>query len=101
MNRTIISILCLVSPFTFAEETAVPPVETARAAAPAETPKVEVAQAAIEAEALTLSDFPEASIAQKVLEASEAIGVLMAKSIQSLGINYDSDKIVQGFKDAL
>ena len=92
MNRTIVSILCLVSPFIFAEETAVPPVEIA---------KVEVAQAAVEAEALAPTDFPEASTAQKVLEASEAIGVLMAKSIQSLGINFDTDKIVQGFKDAL
>lgn len=99
MNRTIVSILCLVSPFTFAEETAVPHVEIAKVEAPAEPSPV--AQAAVEAEALAPSDFPEASIAQKVLEASEAIGVLMAKSIQSLGINYDSDKVVQGFKDTL
>ncbi len=109
MNRTIVSILCLLSPFIFAEETAVPPVEIANVEAPATTlvttpaepSKIEVAQAAVEAEALAPNDFPEASTAQKVLEASEAIGVLMAKSIQSLGINCDSDKIVQGFKDAL
>ncbi len=30
MNRTIISILCLVSAFTFAEETAILPIETAK-----------------------------------------------------------------------
>jgi peptidylprolyl isomerase len=91
MNRTIVSILCLISPFTFAEETAVPPVEAVKV----ETPALEPSQAVVE------TDFPEITTAQKVLEASEAIGVLMAKSIQSLGINYDTDKIVQGFKDAL
>ena len=98
MNRTIISILCLVSPFTFAEETAIPPVATA-----AETPKIETSQVIAETEtpAIDSADFPEAGTAQKVLEASEAIGVLMAKSIQSLGISCDTDKIVQGFKDAL
>jgi peptidylprolyl isomerase len=90
MNRTIVSILCLVSAFTFAEETAVPPIETAKVEAPVVEPsKAETA------------DFPEAATAQKVLEASEAIGVLMAKSIQTLGISCDTDKIVQGFKDAL
>ncbi len=82
MNRTIVSILCLVSAFTFAEETAILPIETA---------KVETAPA----------DLIDASTSQKVLEASEAIGVLMAKSIQTLGISCDTDKIVQGFKDAL
>src|SRR3954468_12700410 len=93
MNRTIASILCLVSAFTFAEETAVPPVEIAPVEAAAETPKAETAEAP--------ADLPEAATAQKVLEASEAIGVLMAKSIQTLGIGCDTDKIVQGFKDAL
>ena len=78
MNRTILSILCLISPFTFAEEAAVPP--------PAE---------------IQTPPKPNADTAQKVLEASEAIGVLMAKSIQSLDINYNADKIVQGLKDAL
>ncbi|HEY5236343.1 MAG TPA: FKBP-type peptidyl-prolyl cis-trans isomerase N-terminal domain-containing protein, partial [Rhabdochlamydiaceae bacterium] len=105
MNRTIVSILCLVSTFAFAEETAVPPVETAKVEAtvvtPAEPAKVEIANAAVEAESIADSDFPEAGTAQKVLEASEAIGVLMAKSIQTLGISCDTDKIVQGFKDAL
>ncbi|HEX2579858.1 MAG TPA: FKBP-type peptidyl-prolyl cis-trans isomerase N-terminal domain-containing protein [Rhabdochlamydiaceae bacterium] len=80
MNRTIIALLCLVSSFAFAEETVVPPVAEAQA------PAVEL---------------PEASTAQKVLEASEAFGVLMAKSIQTFGINYDTDKVVQGFKDGL
>ncbi len=53
MNRTIVSILCLVSAFTFAEETAILPIETA---------KVETAPA----------DLIDASTSQKVLEASEA-----------------------------
>jgi len=70
------SILCLVSPFIFAEESTIPPVEIAEA-------------------------LPPAATVQKVLEASEAIGHLMAKSIQTLGISCDTDKIVQGFKDAL
>lgn len=83
MNRTIVSILCLISSFTFAEETALETKEIISEAEHAAT------------------DFPEADTAQKVLEASEAIGVLMAKSIQTLGINYDKDKIVQGFKEAL
>ncbi len=104
MNRSIVSILCLISPFTFAEETAIPPVEVA-----AETPKVETAliaeqateQVVAETPAIDSAEFPEANTAQKVLEASEAIGVLMAKSIQTLGISCDTDKIVQGFKDAL
>jgi peptidylprolyl isomerase len=82
MNRTIISILCLISPFTFAEESAISPAEIIQVEIPSTT-------------------TPESETAQKVLEASEAIGVLMAKSIQTLGINYDTDKIVQGFKDAL
>ena len=76
MNRTILSILCLISPFAFAEEMAAPPAEVSQ-------------------------PTPEAVTAQKVLEASEAIGILMGKSIQSMGINYDTDKIVQGIKDAL
>ncbi len=79
MNRTIITLLCLISPFAFAEESAVPPVE-------------------IEASSKAARD---AEITQKVLEASKAVGVLMAKSIQSTGMNYDTDKIVQGFKDTL
>lgn len=95
MNRTIVSILCLVSAFTFAEETAIPPVESAKVEAP------EIANAAVKTEALAPAGSPEAGTAQKVLEASEAIGHLMAKSIQTLGINCDTDKIVQGFKDAL
>jgi peptidylprolyl isomerase len=95
MNKTIVSILCLVSVFTFAEETAILPIETAKVEAP------ETANAAVETEALAPVDFPEAATAQKVLEASEAIGVLMAKSIQTLGISCNTDKIVQGFKDAL
>lgn len=80
MNRSIIALLCLVSPLAFAEEAVLPPV------AEVEAPAVE---------------FSEASTAQKVLEASEAFGVLMAKSIQTFGINYDTDKVVQGFKDGL
>ncbi len=85
MNRTIVSILCLISTCAYAEETAAPAVE-AHVEAPAKTPAV-----------------PEAAIAQKVLEASEAIGVLMGRSIQALGMNFncDNDKIVQGFKEAL
>jgi len=88
MNRTIIAILCLLSPLAFAEETVVPPIAE-QAVAEAETPT------------LDNPEFPEASTAQKVLEASEAFGVLMAKSIQTFGIDYDTDKVVQGFKDAL
>jgi peptidylprolyl isomerase len=99
MNRTIVSILCLISPFIFAEETALPPVAAPKVEAPA---KVETPQAVAETEAPEInSEISEASTAQKVLEASEAIGALMAKSIQTLGINYDSEKLVEGFKNAL
>ncbi len=81
MNRTIISILCLISAFTFAEE-----------------PAVEVSTPAKTTQTSSPSDD---EIAQKVLDASEAIGVLMAKSIPPLDLKYDTDKVVQGFKDAL
>jgi|GEM_PF-682050 len=94
MNGTIIAILCLLSPLAFAEETVVPPV--------AQQAVVEAATPALaDTSVLDTTEFPEASTAQKVLEASEAFGVLMAKSIQTFGINYDTDKVVQGFKDAL
>ena len=84
MNRTIISLLSLISAFTYAEGPApVPPVEVA-------TPST-----------TETAPLTEEEIAQKVLDASEAIGVLMAKSIPPLDLNYDTDKVVQGFKDAL
>jgi peptidylprolyl isomerase len=99
MNKTIVSILCLISPFIFAQETALPTVATPKVEAPA---KVETLQAVAESQAPEInSEITEVTTAQKVLEASEAIGVLMAKSIQTLGINYDTDKIVNGFRDAL
>ena len=67
MNRAFVSILCLISAFTFAEET--------KAANPPETATLTVETETSE----TLPDLPEATTAQKVLEASEAMGVLMAK----------------------
>jgi peptidylprolyl isomerase len=98
MNRTIVSILCLISPFTFAEEPAVPPAAKVEVPAKVETP---IAKEDVVTTETPAADLPDSDIAQKVSEASEAIGVLMAKSIQSMGINFDTDKIVQGFKEAL
>lgn len=92
MKRSFVSILCLIATFVFAEETKLVPA----------APVIQEAEsAAAEISEPLPSDLPEATTAQKVLEASEAVGVLMAKSIQNLGINYDKDKIVQGFKEAL
>jgi peptidylprolyl isomerase len=88
MNRTIISILSLISAFTYAEEPA--------------TPLIEVTQ--IEPVVLTEAIVPELTegeISQKILAASEALGVLMAKSIPPLDLKIDTEKMVQGFKDAL
>ncbi len=85
MNRTIISILSLVSAFTYAEEPIAPLAEVAPVAL-AET---------------VVPELTKGEISQKVLEASEALGVLMAKSIPALDLKFDTEKVVQGFKDAL
>src|SRR5476651_1596765 len=82
MNRTIISILSLVSAFTYAEEPVAPLVEATLTEA-------------------VVPELTKGEISQKVLEASEALGVLMAKSIPPLDLKFDTEKVVQGFKDAL
>jgi len=95
MNRTIVSILCLISSFTFAVETELPP-----AIPPAAIHETKATEIISEAEHVQ-TNITEAGTSQKVLEASEAIGILMAKSIQTLGFNCDTDKVVEGFKNAL
>jgi FKBP-type peptidyl-prolyl cis-trans isomerase len=76
MKKVIISILCAISTFAFAEEAAAPPAEAA----------------------------PKPDAAQQVVEASEAFGKLTAlhlKSMESIGIKFNADVAIQAFKDGL
>jgi peptidylprolyl isomerase len=78
MNRTILSILCLISPFAFAEEPATPPVastvESSAPVQPVQTPDV--------------------------AKISQALGQLMGKNLESMGIKFDIAKVIEGLKDA-
>jgi peptidylprolyl isomerase len=76
MNRTILSILCLISPFAFAEEPTAPTAATpaVESSAPVQTPDVS--------------------------KISQALGQLMGKNLESMGIKFDIAKVIEGLRDA-
>jgi len=83
MNRTILSILCLISPFAFAQDSATPSVapsvESSTPVTPVATPSAQT---------------PDVS------KISQALGQLMGKNLESMGIKFDIAKVIEGLRDA-
>lgn len=84
MNRTIISILCLISPFAFAEEPAAP------VGTPAATSETTIA----------VESSAPATKTPDVAKISQALGQLMGKNLDSMGVKFDIAKVIEGLRDA-